>query len=909
MSLNLALSNALSGLRVGQRSLAVLSHNIANANTENYARQAVQQSAVYVEGVGNGVRIGDVQRTIDTFLRRSILTQGSISERSNVIDDYHDRLQVIMGDPSLRNTLDEGLTQFFNTLQQTAETSERASLRSNAINNGVQLTRQISEIAFRMEDLRLQADQDISEAVATVNGAMQRLERVNIALASASVLNASTAGLEDERDTILREISERMDITTFFESTGAVNVYVGNGQGLVDGTRRELRYVPAKSVDNLANDATLSPLQLVTLDAFGAQVGEPKSLITAGQRGTIKNILTGGSITGLQKVRDEIIPEFLSQLDTLVATLRDTMNAIQNDGVGFPPPQSLTGTRAVKAGDSYDWSGSVRLAVLKADGQPVPAAYGDEQYTAWRPLTLNFGELDSGLGKGKPNVQSMIDEINNHFRAPSAKVKIGDINNIQIVSNVARLPTSPVAQFTFDLDVENISRNNANMFITGITVRDDTATNITNISQNVARLQADSINTYTTTAGSREVVVRNLLPANVAVGDKVFLNAPPAGLYNGIPSAELGGYFTVKAVNGVNVTIEVATTPATATASLNQAGIFITPKYDVSQAGEKGRTKNAGTITADLTANVTSQYYDITLDVGVQGADGLIKTSTITYRINNNDTNLLNDRYDAISATGEATRVIPSTTQDALRAIMVDKDGIEIPKVNGAYLPDVEGFLKLVGGNTSYGIAIDELDSKQLGKLDTSPQELGSNRGWSHFFELNNLFKSNKPTATGDTVQGSAYRFAMEERVASNPNLLATGGMERQRQPTNPNDPPQYTYVRYAGNNSVIQRMAQAGTQTASFAQAGGLPNSQLTFTGYAGELLGFMASKAAASGTDKTNAEAILSGFKERSEAVSNVNLDEELANTIIYQNAYAAAARMVNVVNQLFDDLLSIA
>jgi len=40
--------------------------------------------------------------------------------------------------------------------------------------------------------------------------------------------------------------------------------------------------------------------------------------------------------------------------------------------------------------------------------------------------------------------------------------------------------------------------------------------------------------------------------------------------------------------------------------------------------------------------------------------------------------------------------------------------------------------------------------------------------------------------------------------------------------------------------------------------------------------------------------------------EAVSGVNLDEEAANLIKFQNAYQASAKVVSVVNNLFDTLI---
>lgn len=39
-----------------------------------------------------------------------------------------------------------------------------------------------------------------------------------------------------------------------------------------------------------------------------------------------------------------------------------------------------------------------------------------------------------------------------------------------------------------------------------------------------------------------------------------------------------------------------------------------------------------------------------------------------------------------------------------------------------------------------------------------------------------------------------------------------------------------------------------------------------------------------------------------------SGVNIDEELGHLIVVQTAYSASARVINVVNEIFDELLSL-
>jgi flagellar hook-associated protein 1 FlgK len=48
---------------------------------------------------------------------------------------------------------------------------------------------------------------------------------------------------------------------------------------------------------------------------------------------------------------------------------------------------------------------------------------------------------------------------------------------------------------------------------------------------------------------------------------------------------------------------------------------------------------------------------------------------------------------------------------------------------------------------------------------------------------------------------------------------------------------------------------------------------------------------------------------LQSRLQSETGVNLDEELSNLTIYQNAYAASARVISIVQTMYDALMNIA
>ena len=914
MSISLALNNALSGLAINQRALSTISHNISNANTEGYSRQIVDLSAVYYDSVGSGVRVDDIVRKVDTFLINSVRQYTSAGGRTGTIEDYLERAQILLGEPGEENSIDEFTQSYFDALQDLAETPDRISFRENAVNTGQVLAREVSSLAYGIEELRLQADSDIKTGLRNVNEKLRELDALNVAISRADALGQPKAGLEDKIDMALKSIAEYMDISVIKQEYGGVFVHTNGTAGsisLLDHSLHQLEYTPIPFVDQIIAGDEVNPIHVVTYDERGNRTNFKQELVSGGFESSITTGLRHGSLKGLLEVRDTLLPNALAQLDEFAATLRDTMNAIHNTGTSYPGVDTLTGTRSFTAADTHVWEGEVMIAVLDAEGDPVSSHYTSESNTGYRPLTLDLSYLDSGLGDGagKPQIQTIIDEINNHFNPPPVKAQLGNLKNIQLVSDNLQLPQG-AGTFNFDLDLENISKNGSDVFITGITVLDNTGTDITNITQNVPQTNLNLANTYTTTAGSNIVQV-NASGHSFAAGDRIFLSDPGAAV-NGVANALLSGFFEVQNVteNSFEIQIQGAATATGLGTALNPT--TATGVYHAVDPGEKTRTRDSGTIGLDFSANTGSTYYDITVNLGVDDTvitAAEIPMGQITYRVYNFTEDLYNKRYHAEAVTGSATRQFPNTSQHVMRAIMVDANGNEIPKVdNGKYVPDRTGFLQLITNDPTHTVAIDSLSSKEVGTPNALNQtDPGTNRGFSHFFELNNFFESNDPTPTGDTKDNSAVFMAVEDRFDDDANLISLGGLTRSNQPADPDADPLYTYARYNSDNTIIQNMAKAGIAAHSFTEAGGLASTTQTFVRYTGDILAYGATASVRAENDNTNTNILLDGFTQRSDTFSGVNIDEELANMIIYQNAYTASARIITVADEMFDTLLN--
>lgn len=900
MSLALALNNSLSGLNINRQSLAVLSQNIANANTSGYTRKIVEQQSLYLDGNGAGVSIKDVSRKVDEYLIRSVRTQTSEVGAADTITDYSDRIQILLGKPGDQSSIDSNIGSFFNAVQSLATTPENSSLRVNAVNLGKTLAGRISSLSSGLNDLRFQADQDINLATSSINSDLVQIDKLNKTISGELTIGKPVGELLDKRDDLVKDLASYLDIQVYSKTTGEINISTNSGFSLLDDSVYKLSYNSAGSLDSFVSDAPLAPLEIYRLDENGNEVGAPKELVSAGTSSTITSYIGSGKLGGLLEMRDKQLPAIITQLDNLAAGLRDQMNIIHNTGAGFPGAASLIGTHLVVGDDYSQWAGKIRIAVLDGSGKPAAPVYPDESVT--RPLTLDLSALDTGngTGAGQPNVQGIIDEINRTFGVPQVKVELGNVNDIRLVSNTSTLPNS-AQQLNFDFNVENISATNANLFVTDVQLLDSDGVALTTPTSTLPTVALAG--TYNTTAGSNVLTINISGTQGLKNGDLVYLS-PPASSIDGIPTDNFGQFFTVSNVLAGSFDVVTATVAATG-GSFTVAGQTATPKYAQVAAGDLVRTKNSGTITADLSGNIISPYYTVKVNLAVDDGAGNISTSTVSYRVNNNDTNLLNARYAASAATGDGKLVYPLSFTPIAKASLVDTNGVELAKTNGAYTTTQSGYLKIEGGNSSNYIAIDSLDSSEQGKPNDTPATAGTNRSFSYYFGLNNFFVDDGDIRTSQTA-GSAAALKVENRITTNPNLISLGKLSSSPPPKDTNKPPLYSYERTIGDNSVIQALAKLGIQPIDFNAAGGLGQTRIPLGAYAGQIIGAAATNANVAQTQKSNSQTLLDGYNQRSDSVSGVNLDEELANTIIYQNSYSASARIITVVNSLFDSLI---
>jgi flagellar hook-associated protein FlgK len=410
MSLTAAMNTGISGLMASQTALRVVSNNVANVNTEGYTRKIANLESRAIDGQGVGVIVGSVLRRVDEFLQRDLRTQISAVGDAVVRDTYFARLQEMFGTPENAGSIAANITDLAARFEALAVNPEAVAPRLAIVSGAVSLTEQFKSMSSSIVALRRTADQEIASAVDSINDLLGRVEDLNQSIARAFAVGQPTGDLEDERDQLVARIAESIEITTFRRDDGEVAIYMRGGKPLLDGTRIPIFFNPAPSLGLTSRYLPPGDPNYGTGGLSGLYLGQNNAPST-----DVATTLGSGKLAALFDMRDEVLPDFQTQIDLLARELRDEINVVHNAGTGLPAASTLTGSHETPALIGGITSGIARIAVVSPTGQIQGRAL--DLNLAVGHFDLDATNLDSAAAIGTSVTQAGLFTVADSFGA------------------------------------------------------------------------------------------------------------------------------------------------------------------------------------------------------------------------------------------------------------------------------------------------------------------------------------------------------------------------------------------------------------------------------------------------------------------------------------------------------------
>ncbi len=226
-------SIGLSGLNAAQNALSTTSNNISNVYTPGYNREI---TILGENQVGNGVKVEDIQRQFNQYIAEQL---NAANTKTTSLETYETQVSQI---DNLLADGDAGLSallqNFFSSLEDLVSTPSDPAARQGVIGAAEALSAQFRSFDSYLQDMQRGIDGQINDEITQINNTADQIANLNreIALAKARTGDVPNS-LLNQRDHLVAELNERVDVRLSVQEGGSYNVSIGNGQPLVAGTR------------------------------------------------------------------------------------------------------------------------------------------------------------------------------------------------------------------------------------------------------------------------------------------------------------------------------------------------------------------------------------------------------------------------------------------------------------------------------------------------------------------------------------------------------------------------------------------------------------------------------------------------------------------------------------------------
>lgn len=304
------LNIGVSGLLANQAALRTVGHNISNADSPGYSRQSVVQgtNTPQFSGAGfagTGVEVQSIRRVVDEFAVDQIRLDSSVYNELQTFTNNIDQIDSLLADTA--TGLAPGIQSFFSSLNAASDDPTSIPVRQLVISEAEGLVQRFSTVQSRLEQHNDTLNQQLDTTSAEISNLARGIADLNknIVAATGRGQGSEPNDLLDRRDELLRQLSELVSVNIIDKERNAVDIFIGNGQGLVVGDRASvLTTVPGET------------------DPFRKDL----AFVSGDLQQTVTPLIKGGKIGGILNFRDQVLDETINSVGRLALTIADELN-------------------------------------------------------------------------------------------------------------------------------------------------------------------------------------------------------------------------------------------------------------------------------------------------------------------------------------------------------------------------------------------------------------------------------------------------------------------------------------------------------------------------------------------------------------------------------------------------------
>ncbi|NBW39567.1 flagellar hook-associated protein FlgK [bacterium] len=386
-------NNAVSALSAQQAIIAATANNIANVNTEGYARRVVGLETRYGSGsstgsiqIGNGVAVTDITRMADQFLEGLTREAISTSTYYQTEKDFMARIQPIFSLTEDVNSIGPAMTKFFSSLEDLSVNPSSMELRSEVLERAQDVVTSIRSAYGTVSALQAEAEERLTAEIESVNSLTASIAELNGFISVQEATGQVAADERDQRTKLLEQLSERISYQMSERADGSVTLTLNNGFPLVNGMESralELTAAPSFSTGTYPPKLDGTNMKFIVFDYDASSSSSAHLNLTdefAGGQGAVGALL---AMRGSASISDTnpfqatgTLPELAGRIEAIARDLMTRFNetyrgpeATANPTANFDPSAvDLNGNNPGLFG--FFNAGAITISDSDADGIP-----------------------------------------------------------------------------------------------------------------------------------------------------------------------------------------------------------------------------------------------------------------------------------------------------------------------------------------------------------------------------------------------------------------------------------------------------------------------------------------------------------------------------------------------------------
>ncbi|MDB4973017.1 MAG: flagellar hook protein FlgK [Myxococcaceae bacterium] len=351
------LNTGLRGMTVAQGATQASANNISNSSTVGYTRRSTEINPDTQLDAGKL----NSRRVVEPFIQKRILNAESGSSEASATRSAVDVLDKVYaeGDGSLGSALDAFQVSVQNLSTNPGDTATRQVLLSNA---GA-LSGAFKNAADSLTVARSDVNAQVTQGVGEVNQRLTQIGKLGVEIQRSEIGGTEASDLRDQRDQLLREVSQRVPISTIDQGNGQMTVLLAGSQQLVGA------------------DGTVSTLAV----SNGANGNLKISKVSASTSIDVTSMVSTGSIGGQLKTSAGTLVDQQKKLDQLAYDVSTAYNKVHSAGYAqdgstgldlFTAPTGVAGAAAAFSVSS-DVLGKPQNLATASNSSALPSDNGN----------------------------------------------------------------------------------------------------------------------------------------------------------------------------------------------------------------------------------------------------------------------------------------------------------------------------------------------------------------------------------------------------------------------------------------------------------------------------------------------------------------------------------------------------